>query len=115
MIAENEPQDNEFEDAKLLNASALARCLSVSLRQAHRMNRSGLIPRPLRIGRCVRWRADEISRWLRCGAPARDQWETMRAEKQATVTFVLRNLQGEEVRLDIYRGKPLLLYFWATW
>ena len=29
--------------------------------------------------------------------------------------FVLRNLQGEEVRLDIYRGKPLLLYFWATW
>ncbi len=29
--------------------------------------------------------------------------------------FVLRNLQGEEVSLDIYRGKPLLLYFWATW
>jgi cytochrome oxidase Cu insertion factor (SCO1/SenC/PrrC family) len=29
--------------------------------------------------------------------------------------FVLRNLQGKEVHLDIYRGKPLLLYFWATW
>jgi len=29
--------------------------------------------------------------------------------------FVLRNLQGKEVRLDMYRGKPLLLYFWATW
>lgn len=29
--------------------------------------------------------------------------------------FVLRNLQGEEVHLDNYRGKPLLLYFWATW
>jgi len=29
--------------------------------------------------------------------------------------FVLRNLQGEEVRLDNYRGNPLLLYFWATW
>lgn len=29
--------------------------------------------------------------------------------------FVLRNLQGKEVRLDMYRGNPLLLYFWATW
>ena len=29
--------------------------------------------------------------------------------------FVLKNLQGEEVRLDSYQGKPLLLYFWATW
>lgn len=29
--------------------------------------------------------------------------------------FVLRDLQGKEVRLDMYRGKPLMLYFWATW
>jgi cytochrome oxidase Cu insertion factor (SCO1/SenC/PrrC family) len=29
--------------------------------------------------------------------------------------FVLKNLQGSEVRLDSYQGTPLLLYFWATW
>ncbi len=29
--------------------------------------------------------------------------------------FVLTDLQGKEVSLGMYRGKPLLLYFWATW
>ena len=79
MIALGKPQDNEFEGAKLLNVSALAGCLSVSVRQAHRMNKAGLVPAPLRIGGCVRWRADEISRWLQCGAPARSEWEQRQA------------------------------------
>ena len=78
MIAENVPQNDECEDPKLLNVSALAECLSVSVRQAHRMNRAGLIPAPLRMGGCTRWRADEISRWLRCGAPVRSVWEKQR-------------------------------------
>ena len=76
MIAENlESQDDGCEDPKLLNVSALAGCLSVSVRQAHRMNRGGLIPAPLRIGGCVRWREGEISEWLKCGAPVRSEWE----------------------------------------
>ena len=88
MIAEKVSENNGPEDPKLLNASALARCLSVSVRQAHRMNRAGLVPTPLRIGRCVRWRSDEISRWLQCGAPSRERWEIMCAEKQATTIGV---------------------------
>ena len=75
MIAENVPQNNGHDDPKLLPVSALAGCLSVSIRQAHRMNRAGLIPRPLRIGGCVRWREDEISAWLRSGAPVRSIWD----------------------------------------
>jgi thiol-disulfide isomerase/thioredoxin len=29
--------------------------------------------------------------------------------------FVLRDLDGEEVALDSFRGKPVVLNFWATW
>ena len=29
--------------------------------------------------------------------------------------FTLKDLEGKEVSLDLYRGKPLMLYFWATW
>ena len=78
MIAASEPHGDGREDPKLLTVSALAGLLSVSVRQAHRMNRAGLLPRPLKIGGCVRWREDEISRWLKCGAPCRAEWEKKR-------------------------------------
>lgn len=29
--------------------------------------------------------------------------------------FELQNIQGESVRLSEYRGKPVLVNFWATW
>lgn len=75
MIAENRPQNNGCDDPKLLTVSALAGCLAVSVRQAHRMNKAALIPAPLRIGGCVRWREDEIVAWLQSGAPVRSEWE----------------------------------------
>lgn len=84
MIAEN-VTDGGIEDPKLLTVSALAGCLSVSVRQAHRMNRAGLIPAPLRIGGVVRWREDEISAWLKCGAPERSEWEKRDTEVAPTV------------------------------
>ena len=79
MIAENVPHDSELEGhPKLLNVAALAQRLSVSVRQAHRMNKAGLIPAPLKIGACVRWHPDEIDRWLQSGAPVRSEWEKQR-------------------------------------
>jgi len=88
MIAQNEPQNNGFENVRLMAVGDLAQALKVSLRQAHRMNKSGLIPRPLRIGWCVRWRADEIARWLQCGAPLRDEWEKRRDAELAPAAEV---------------------------
>ncbi|MCH8968888.1 MAG: helix-turn-helix domain-containing protein [Planctomycetes bacterium] len=61
--------------AELMAVGELARRLRVSVRQVHRMNKAGLIPRPLRIGGVVRWHPDEIDRWLKCGAPERSGWE----------------------------------------
>ncbi len=29
--------------------------------------------------------------------------------------FTLKNLEGREVSLAMYQGKPLMLYFWTTW
>ena len=29
--------------------------------------------------------------------------------------FTLRNLEGRKVSLAMYQGRPLMLYFWATW
>jgi len=29
--------------------------------------------------------------------------------------FRLESLDGKKVSLDEYRGKPVFLYFWATW
>ncbi|MCH8853723.1 MAG: helix-turn-helix domain-containing protein [Planctomycetes bacterium] len=81
MIAVNEHDDGPEGHPKLLNVAALAVILSVSVRQAHRMNRAGLIPAPLKIGACVRWHPDEIDRWLQSGAPVRSEWE-----KRATQT-----------------------------
>ena len=78
MIAANEQHDDGHDDPRLLTVSALAGCLAVSVRQAHRMNRAGLIPAPLRIGGCTRWRAAEIAAWLRCGSPCRTEWEKRR-------------------------------------
>ena len=61
-----------------LNAEEVAKLLSVSLRHIHALNASGRLPRPIRLGRSVRWRADELRDWLNAGCPARDRWEVMR-------------------------------------
>ena len=59
-------------DADLAGAAAC-----VSGRTWRRWSAPGLTPRPLRIGRRVRWRLDEIRSWASCGAPPRVRWEQM--------------------------------------
>ena len=88
MIAENEHEAGQSSDdsTELLTAGDLARRLRVSLRQVRRLNKSGAVPAPLKIGQCVRWHSDEIDRWLKDGAPARSEREKRRdAELAPTV------------------------------
>ena len=33
----------------------------------------------------------------------------------ADLGFELKDMNGRQVRLDAYRGKPIILNFWATW
>jgi len=58
----------------LLDAEALGRQLGLSTRTVRRMDTSGLLPRPVRIGRNVRWRWPEVIAWTKAGCPERDLW-----------------------------------------
>ena len=85
MIAENEPQNNERDDPKLLTQGDLARRLRISIRQIRRLGKSGSLPRPLKIGALKRWDPDEIDRWVKAGAPVRSEWEAKRATQTVSV------------------------------
>lgn len=62
----------------VFSAKDLAKSLDVSLRHIQRMNSAGKLPRPVKLGRCLRWCRDEISRWIEAGTPNRQTWETMK-------------------------------------
>ncbi|MBX3451458.1 MAG: helix-turn-helix domain-containing protein [Planctomycetaceae bacterium] len=56
-------------------AEGVAQLLDVSERHVWALHASGRLPRPVRLGRAVRWSADELRDWLAAGAPSRDAWE----------------------------------------
>ena len=68
-------------DSTLLTARDVAALLNVSPRHVWKLLSSGKLPDPVRLGRSVRWRADELKAWTDAGCPARDRWE---AEKTLT-------------------------------
>ena len=70
---------------KLLTAKALGQMLSLSKRQIFRLNSSGKIPVPIRIGGAVRWAESTIAEWLAAGAPDRKTFEAMRQQEAENV------------------------------
>ena len=66
---------------KLLRAVDVGRILNLSKRQIFRLNSSGKIPAPLRIGGAVRWAESTIAEWLAAGAPDRRTWEALKQER----------------------------------
>ena len=51
----------------LLSAGDVARLLGCGVRSIWRWSDSGLLPRPLALGRLKRWRRNEIERWAENG------------------------------------------------
>ena len=62
----------------LLTAADVARLLSVTVRHVRSLDASGRLPRPIRLGRAVRWSRSELLAWIDAGAPSRDRWEATR-------------------------------------
>jgi predicted DNA-binding transcriptional regulator AlpA len=64
--------------ALLLSKTDLARELRVSAKTIDRMDQSGRLPRPIRVGsRAKRWPREIIVAWVAAGAPNRRDFERM--------------------------------------
>ncbi len=67
---------NTIENEPLaLDVRGVAALLGVSARHVWSMNASARMPAPVRLGKRVLWRRDELVEWLAAGAPEREQWE----------------------------------------
>jgi len=55
--------------SQLFDVKALASSLDCSVRTAWRLRDSGRLPAPAKVGRLVRWRAEDIDQWVRAGCP----------------------------------------------
>ena len=60
-----------------LTAEEVAELLGISRAHVFRLQSSGRLPRPIRLGRAVRWPRITLEAWLAAGAPPRDRWEEM--------------------------------------
>lgn len=73
-------EKNSITQPMTVSAWELAYLLGVSVRHIRRLDSCGALPVPVRIGRCVRWRSEEIKCWLEAGAPDRSSWEVVRGQ-----------------------------------
>jgi predicted DNA-binding transcriptional regulator AlpA len=61
---------SDHERASLLDVWAVASMLACSTRHVYRVADAGRLPRPIKLGALVRWRADEIADWITAGCPS---------------------------------------------
>jgi predicted DNA-binding transcriptional regulator AlpA len=67
----------------LMTSVDLAGELQISERTIRRLEITGKIgPRPVNIGRAVRYRREEIARWIEAGCPDRGTWQGGRTGKK---------------------------------
>ena len=57
------------EEMALMDARDVSRRLSVSTRTVWRLLSADQLPKPVRIGRSVRWRREIVEEWIRKGCP----------------------------------------------
>ena len=62
------------DETLLLDTRALSRLLKVSSRTIFSMYTGGEMPKPVRIGRAVRWGRAEIEAWIEAGCPPASKW-----------------------------------------
>jgi predicted DNA-binding transcriptional regulator AlpA len=59
----------------LLPTAEAAKLCGVSIRTWYTWDQLGKIPKPLRVGRKLFWRRDEITAWIDEHCPPRDDWD----------------------------------------
>jgi len=58
-----------------LSADEVAEALGISRAHVWKLASTGRLPKPVRLGRAVRWARKDLEEWLAAGAPSRDRWE----------------------------------------
>ena len=66
------------DSALLLDAEDVGLLLGISRSMVLKLNASGQLPLPVRLGRCARWRRRELTEWVDAGCPSRAQWQQTR-------------------------------------
>ena len=75
-------QENTPSDASLLIKDVeVCRFAGIGRATFHRLRAAGKIgPQPVRLGRAVRYRRDEVLRWIAAGCPDSASWRAMEAQ-----------------------------------
>lgn len=60
----------------LLRAADAAWLCHVSLRTWRLWDATGKVPQPIRIGRTVFWRKEDLQAWIAAGCPERANWQS---------------------------------------
>ena len=55
---------------RLITVKELAEMHAISTRHVYRLLDSGQLPKPLKLGRAIRWDYTEVCHWLESGAPS---------------------------------------------
>lgn len=61
-----------------VDAKGAGELFDLSERAWRRLDVTGEIPKPVKIGRSVRWQLKELAAWLEAGCPDRETWEAMK-------------------------------------
>ena len=61
----------------LLSSDDLAHLLRISKRTVWRRRSDGSLPAAVPFGRFVRWRRDEIERWIAADCPTQSEWKAL--------------------------------------
>jgi len=67
----------DLSESLTMEATDVAKLLSISRSSWLKLRAAGRTPRPIRLGRRVLWRVDEIREWVRQGCPAQSVWERL--------------------------------------
>ncbi len=68
-------------DSVLIDAKEAAAMCGVSVSTWYNLRACGKAPNGVRLGRSVKWRRDELRRWIDAGCPARTVWQTASGRK----------------------------------
>ena len=58
----------------LVNTRQAAKMLSLGERTIWRLSRSGIMPKPMKIGNAVRWKYEDLKAWIDAGCPRDERW-----------------------------------------